>query len=268
VHGADAVETFATALSGSGRELAVTEATTSGGLAVKVFSVATGQLLRELTTNDPSLSAPASTAQGLYGTPSLTWLDGDQVLAVGTLSGAPPSEHPFRGFGYTDTVRELTVAGPARGDLLAVSKVVWNERTWEYPTTLLESCTGQRGGAQLISADGTRLGCFAVTGPGTDPNLTFLTYPLTTGATVADQASVDYQVLYMAKKGISTQQALWISPSGDALIGEWTTYASGTLEDAANGLHIGVMSNGKYTPLRFPPAFDQQAPLTTTTITW
>jgi hypothetical protein len=70
----------------------------------------------------------------------------------------------------------------------------------------------------------------------------------------------------MAKKGVSTQQALWVSPSGDTIVGAWTTYAAGTLEDAPNGLHIGAMSNGKFTPLRFPPGFDRAAQVAT--ITW
>jgi hypothetical protein len=33
-----------------------------------------------------------------------------------------------------------------------------------------------------------------------------------------------------------------------------------------NGLHIGVMSRGKFTPLRFPPGSDQEAGIAT--ITW
>jgi hypothetical protein len=106
----------------------------------------------------------------------------------------------------------------------------------------------------------------AVTGPGTDPNLSFLTYPLTTGATVAKQARIDYQVTQMAKKGVGTTQVLWISPSGDAIVGAWTIYAKGTLEDAPNGLHIGVMNHGKFTPLRFPPGFDKVADVPS--ITW
>jgi hypothetical protein len=269
VHGSGAVEALATALSESGKELAVTRVTASGGLAVQVFSVATGQLLHDWTTNDPSLSEAKNLTQGLGGQPSLTWIDGDQVLAVETASRAPKSGD--LGIGATDIVRELNVSGPTSGDLLADSKVVWNVRTWEYPQTLLQSCTGgtkKIGAARnhLISADGTTFGCLAVTGPGTDPNLSFLTYPLTTGATVAKQARVDYQVTQMEKKGVSTQQTLWISPSGDAIVGAWTIYAKGTLEDAPNGLHIGVMNHGKFTPLRFPPGFDQEASVAT--ITW
>ena len=32
----------------------------------------------------------------------------------------------------------------------------------------------------------------------------------------------------------------------------WNTYAKGTLTDSVNGLHIGAISHGKFTPLRFP----------------
>lgn len=267
VHGSGELVNTASALSGSGQELAVTGFTASGGLAVRVFSVATGRLLHEWTTNDPSLTLANSYAKGLDGV-SLTWIDRDHVLALDTQSATAPSKskNPFLGFGSKNIVRELNVTGPSSGDLLADSKVVWDVQTWEYPATLLQACTGGRGANQFISADGTAFGCAAVTGPGTDPNLSFLTYPLTTGPTVAKQARIDYQVTQMAKKGVSTQQALWVSPSGDAVVGAWTTYAAGTLEDAPNGLHIGVMSNGKFTPLRFPPGFDRAAQVAT--ITW
>ena len=145
-------------------------------------------------------------------------------------------------------------------------------RTGSNPQTqtLLQACAeppatlGTR--YHLISADGTAFGCAAVTGPGIDPNLSFLTYPLTAGTAIAGKARVDYQVTHMTKKGVSTLQALWISPSGDAVVGSWTIYAKGTLEDAPNGLHIGVMNHGKFTPLRFPPGFDQEASVAT--ITW
>jgi hypothetical protein len=267
VHGSSELVDTATAVSGSGKELAVTGFTASGGLAVRVFSVATGQLLHEWTTNDPSLTLASSYTKGLDGV-SLTWIDGDRLVAVDTASATAQSKskNPFLGFGSKNIVRELSVTGLSSGGLLADSKVVWDVQTWEYPVTLLQACTGGRGASQFISADGTTFGCAAVTGPGTDPNLSFLTYPLTTGPTVAKQARIAYQVTQMAKKGISTDQALWVSPSGDAVVGSWTTYAAGTLEDAPDGLHIGVMSNGKFTPLRFPPGFDRAAQVAT--ITW
>lgn len=49
---------FNTALSASGQELAVAEYTAWTGMAVKVFSVATGRLLHDWTFSDPSLPPP------------------------------------------------------------------------------------------------------------------------------------------------------------------------------------------------------------------
>jgi hypothetical protein len=263
VPGGQALMAVSAAISGSGQELAVTTVTATGGLSVQVFSAATGRLLRDWTTNDPSLSESKGSTRGLSAQPSLTWIDGDRVLAVETVGPAP-------NWAYTDTVRELNAAGPSSGDLLADGKVVWNVPTGSSPQTLLQACAKPPNALgtpyHLISADGTAFGCTAVTGPGTDPNLSFLTYPLTTGTAVAGKARIDYQVTQMAKKGVSTLQVLWISPSGDAIVGAWTIYAKGTLEDAPNGLHIGVMNHGKFTPLRFPPGFDQEARVAT--ITW
>lgn len=252
VHGGTALMAVTAAISGSGSALAVTAVTASGGLAVQVFSVATGQLLHDWTSNVVPLSQP-----------KLTWIDRDRKLAVETSSVTVAST---RG---TDTVRELSVSGPASGDLLADGKIVWNVQHGQHTQSLLEACTGSPAqlGTQyhLISADGTAFGCSAITGPGTDPNLSFLTYPLASGTAVTAKARVHYQVTNMAKKGVSQQQILWISPSGDAVVGAWTIYAKGTLADAPNGLHVGVMSHGKFTPLRFPPGFDQEASINTIT---
>ncbi|MGH3210219.1 MAG: hypothetical protein ACRDNO_20945, partial [Trebonia sp.] len=253
VHGGTALEAVAAALSGSGTGLAVTTVTGSGGLAVQVFSVATGQLLHEWTSNDPPVDQP-----------SLTWIDGDRELAVETSSVG------VAGTRGTDTVRELSVSGPASGDLLADGKVVWNVQLGQHTPSLLRACTeppAELGTKyHLISADGTAFGCSAKTGPGTDPNLTFLTYPLATGTAVTPEARVDYQLTNMAKKGVTQQQILWISPSGDVVVGFWAIAVKGAFADAPNGLHVGAMSDGKFTPLRFPPGFDQEADVAS--ITW
>ena len=261
VHSSFALNALATALSGSGQELATTTATASGGLAVQAFSVATGQLLHQWATSDPSLSAPKGDTQGLATQPILTWIDGDRELALETYSRGPAAGS--QGTSPTDTIRELHVSGATSGDLLTGSKVTWTEQAGQNPQGLVPACTrgiGQEG--HFISADGSTLGCQSVTGPGTNPDLSFVTIPLAAPA----RARVGYQVTNMAQKGVSTDQALWISPAGNAIVGAWTTYAKGTLEDSPNGLHIGVISNGKYTPLRFPPGFDQEA--TVNTITW
>lgn len=152
VHGGTALMAVAAALSGSGTALAVTRVTASGGLAVQVFSVATGDLLHDWTSNEPPV-----------GRASLTWIDRDRELAVETSSVS------VAGTRDTDTVRELSVSAPASGDLLADGKIVWNVRLGQRTPSLLQACTeppAQLGTVyHLISADGTAFACSAITGP-------------------------------------------------------------------------------------------------------
>jgi hypothetical protein len=252
VRGDRALMAVAATISGSGTALAVTTVTGSGGLAVQVFSVATGQLLHDWTSNEPPVDQP-----------SLTWIDRDRELAVETSSVS------VAGTRGTDTVRELSVSGPVSGDLLADGKIVWNVQLGQRTPSLLQACTEPPAGLgtqdHLISADGTAFGCSTMTGPGTDQNLSFLTYPLASGTAVAAKARIDYEVTNMAKKGVTQQQILWISPSGDAVVGAWAIAIKGTFADAPNGLHVGVMSHGRLTPLRFPPGFDQEVDIATIT---
>lgn len=152
VHGGTALMAVAAALSGSGTALAVTRVTASGGLAVQVFSVATGDLLHDWTSNESPV-----------GRASLTWIDRDRELAVETSSVS------VAGTRDTDTVRELSVSAPASGDLLADGKIVWNVRLGQRTPSLLQACTeppAQLGTVyHLISADGTAFACSAITGP-------------------------------------------------------------------------------------------------------
>jgi hypothetical protein len=72
--GTTAAAFFVNAVSGSGQELAMTGLTASNGLAVKVYSVATGRLLRQWTTRDPALTwTDISSSQGLSLRTSRSW---------------------------------------------------------------------------------------------------------------------------------------------------------------------------------------------------
>src|SRR5262249_12704925 len=136
------IDSFAAALSASGKELAVPE-WAPRGLAGKVFSVATGRLLHNWTTTDPSL----------VPRPSGAWIDGDRELALVSRSIDVQPNSKFAAM--TVTVREWPVAGPASGDLVAVSKVVWGVRTVKNPLTTVQQCVEPVvGGPVLISADG------------------------------------------------------------------------------------------------------------------
>lgn len=233
------IETFGSVLSASGQELAVPEWAGPHGFTVKVFSVATGQLLHDWTTDVTGV-----------GGPSLAWIDRDRELALVSRNDIFPS-----GAHYVITkisLREWPVAGPAGGDLLADSKVVWNVQLGNgkssvTPTTV-ESCV--TGGTVLISADGKTFSCTTAGGWGPTDHLSFHTYPLTASTTATAQGTIDYQVMYM-NQGRYIPQVLWCSSSGDMLIGALFSYAGGPAP-IAKGLHIGVISHGKFTPLRIP----------------
>ncbi len=96
-------EVIATALSASGQELAV--GVVPAGAArrgVEVYSLATGKLLHDWTTNDSTALVPNDLLDTSTQFPALTWIDDDQAIA-------------FSGAGSVDreTVRRLNVVGGA-----------------------------------------------------------------------------------------------------------------------------------------------------------
>jgi hypothetical protein len=234
------VDTAATAVSASGQEIAVPEWTAPrGGLAVKVFSVATGQLLHEWT---------ASASSSLAQEPSLTWLDGDRELAlVSRMQILQP-----KSVTTNVVVREWPVAGPASGDLVADSKVVWNVTGGGSHLTTLQSCVEPlTGGPVVISADGQTFSCPTAGGTGTNDHLSFHTYPLSASTTATTEGRIDYQVTFGKGQGLSIPDILWASPSGDPLIGAFFPY-DGSPAAVASGVHVGLITGGKFTPLRIP----------------
>jgi hypothetical protein len=234
------IDSFGSVLSGSGTELAVPVSSGTHGFAVKVFSVATGRLLHDWTTTNWSVVEE----------PSVSWIDGDRELALVSRNQIMPTKFP--GYATSDvTVREWPVAGPASGDLLADSKVVWHVQTLKNPLTTVQLCTEPVvGGPIVISPDGKTFSCTTAGGWGPTDHLSFHTYPLTPSTTATAQGTIDYEVMY-TNAGRYNPEVLWSSPSGDTLIGALFPYTGGP-PPIANGLHIGVISHGKFTPLRIP----------------
>jgi hypothetical protein len=241
--------TFATALSGSGRELAVPEWVAPHGLAVKVFSVATGRLLHDWTTSDPSLALVP---------PSLTWIDGDRSLALftGNSYAGGPVAADF-------TVREWPVAGSASGDLAAVSKVVWSLQDKGNTQTTLQQCVAPLGYIH-ISADGKTFSCVTAAQGLKATVLRFYTFPLAASTTATAKGRFDASLRLHDSQGGSEYlpQVLWASPSGGTLIGAWiravaVAVSSGAASSpaAAPGQSIGVISHGRFAPLPFPAGF-------------
>ena len=140
---------------------------------------------------------------------------------------------------------------------MADSQVIWTAPTTGTPTDgdtrgmtcavlLLSRLT------PLVSADGKTISCATVTLSAT-LSVTFSTYHLAAGSTGVRPAHDDYQVSRTAHGG-STEggELLWVSPSGDTLIGEWEIGADSTSLSDSLPAHIGVISHGKFTPLRLP----------------
>ena len=218
--------TLPVALSSSGTELAVAETAGTGGIAVKVFSVATGKLLHDWTTTDPPL-----VLDSLADPPALTWIDGDRALALATL-GTPTSLNTI--YGARQTVRRLNVPGRAGSDLVADGTV-----QWEVPDGADNTCGYRFNWPPVISADGKTFTCTTGT--------SFVTYPLTAGPKGAGQGRVDLSL----GSGYLVHTVLWTSASGDTTIAEWGAASSIAGQPKRDGgVQIGVISHGTSTPLR------------------
>lgn len=124
------------ALSASGQELAVLDETPKGWQEVKVFSVATGKLLHDWSTNNrysaayPQVSSlmftsidPADAWNVPAPTSALTWIDGDRAIALAATGPASVKPGNIQNAGI---VRRLNVAGPVSGNLLTDSTVIWS----------------------------------------------------------------------------------------------------------------------------------------------
>jgi hypothetical protein len=115
-----------------------------------------------------------------------------------------------------------------------------------------------------MSADGKTISCTVE--DSLPPNLgrvSFHTDPLPAAATV--QPRVNYQVV-AAKMFVGPLGILWINPSSDTFIGVWDT--SGGPTHARATLYIGVISHGKFTPLKLPTSLHSTGVLVPGYIAW
>lgn len=237
---------IATALSGSGQELAVADIPdipaarkhTPDWHEVKVFSIATGALLHDWIEDNPAtrlenvLSDTLATVPA--GTPAVSWIDNDRAVALATSYE--------RSGTVTGTVRRLDVAaGPASGNLLTDSTVIWSGTlAWNQS----KGCFQVDAWPPLVSADGATISCLTWVMPSASPgHVDFNTYPLVAGR----QPALVYRATILPEKqtGGLSAGVLWASPSGDALLADW----GGPGLKPASGSHFGVVSHGRFTPL-------------------
>ncbi len=242
---------YSAALSDSGQELAVGDipAVPAGSKPqnwseVKVFSVATGQLLHDWTADDPNakLIAPGmlELAAVPAGTPGLTWIDQDRALAVITTSAS----------GKAGAVRRLNVSGPAGGSLLADSTVLWSGQ----PSTIYQGLGSTLSAwPPQVTADGESIIGVSYTSPGAKPGrANFGTLPLAAGSAARHRLRLVYTTTLPPFKNGSggfSLVVLWASPPGDTMI-------VSVVINGANGspqsARFMVVSHGQATPLAIP----------------
>lgn len=226
---------YISVLSGSGRELAVTDAATSH-FVVKVYSVATGRLLHDWGTDDQSYNVE----------PSLAWINGDRDLVL-VSHVLPGPQNPGSTTAGT-TIRAWPVKGPASGDLAVVSKIIW-ELPMNKPPTTVQTCVNPAG-APLVSADGRTFSCAADSISAAGEHLSFRTYQFAAVPTATEQGTADYQQTYQGMRSFYRPALLWTSPAGDKLIGSIT--ATAMSPGGYAGQRVGVISHGRFTPLNLP----------------
>jgi hypothetical protein len=127
----------------------------------------------------------------------------------------------------------------------------------------LQDCVGQWG--IHISADGKTFSCATAAQVPNGAVLRFYTYPLAASTTATAKGRLDTQLRLRDNQGGSEfmPQVLWASPSGGTLIGAWiravgipVSSGAGSSAAAAPGQSIGVISQGRFAPLRFPPGLN------------
>jgi hypothetical protein len=260
---------IAMALSASGGEFAIVtlnDAQTERHLGV--YSTVTGRLLRSWST-----TSRLAFNNGCSSGPAFSWTDGDHALTFPALRAV---RQPHSGkTTYVQEVRSLDLTAAGR-DLMANSHVIWSTSSRPSPpskSVLTPEQTANPGGEPgpmpcgesypMVSANGKTATCNAPSyGSGGPRRTTWQTYTLPdlladTGGTRVYQATVDVPAGY----GLDVE-TLWVSPSGSALLGEWSVSqparsGPGGIQNSSDSspqpqVHLGLISHGTFTPLPTP----------------
>jgi hypothetical protein len=270
----------AMALSGSGREIAVAVQQNTGDSELRIYSLATGRLLRSWSTKDRN--AFGNDSYYAEQSRALTWIDGDSAVAFSAswlghpaaLTAAEARLEKEKGLTRTELIRKLQAlvkqygggtfhmtwrrldVAAGGGDLMADSKVIWS---WTSTSDGPYSSGCDYGWFQVISADGKTVMCPAVSlvrGTERKPlslRVAWLAFSLPAGAArTLYQVTVDGSAAFF--------DGLWTSASGGTVIGEWGVETA----NPARSAHFGVLSHGTFTRLPTPPQSVAVGP----SITW
>ncbi len=243
------------ALSASGRELAMVYhlgSQTSGSSVLRIYSLASGQLLRSWSTDRQVELGALEFIQGEQTNDELSWVNDDRAVTFPATTFTPDKQGGLDLTGTTVRVLDLAARGH---DLVADSRAVWPPPKY-HPANSGTAC--QDGTAPSLAANGTTIVCIGsfstVAGTGNNAPVrwreTWLTYPIA----APEAVRVRYQItaLSPANGSAPNGDVLWADPSGSTLIIAWAR-GIGNGGRAHQVVHYGLVSQGKFIPLPSPP---------------
>jgi hypothetical protein len=238
------------ALSGSGRELAMTlfpvsakHQAGSPWWELRVYSVATGKLLRTWSSTEQNGFAPVVTVPGLQDNRALTWVDSDHSIAFPTF-GAPGQE--------SERLLDVTARG---GNLITHSRVIWSMPVRGSQRCLL--------GSPRVTADGKSVVCNMVPVRGGKQDHSRLAFGwLAYSLSAPGVPHVLYKVtVHASSQDASMSNVLWSAPSGRTLIIDWAFGRSLTSAAGFEVVRSGIVSDGRFRPLPSVPAILPEQPV-------
>jgi hypothetical protein len=235
---------------------------------LEVYSIATGALLRSWTASDGN-AAFGGTNVGRDRNAVLFWRSDGRMLSftsswtVGAPkpvngSDVPPTAAQARNIRLYTTLRVLDTSAPGN-DLIADSRLAWSTVTYRYRPSASPACI-MGAFDLLVSPDGKVIACAATDvfrDPGTRSvgceasrpwrDQEFLEYSAVTGRrlTVLDKYPTN------CNQGRTAVYALWVSQSGDAVIG-YVGPGPANAPGQGPALRYGIFRQGRFTPLPAP----------------
>lgn len=254
-------------------------------LYLRLYSMTSGAVLRSWSTTDTSAVFGGPKLGGADRNSVLTWLSDGRTLAFVShwTAGGPkpvdgsdvrPTAAQLTNTRSYLTVRTLDSARPG-SDLIADSRLAWSTVTYPGRLSAVLGCAPSAEGL-LVAADGKVVVCGA-TAMLRRPGIRGLSCPVIkpwrevgflANPTAAGRPPEVLARYSSACTGAPLAEALWISESGNAVIGYMAVGPAEGPPQGVPGARFGVFSRGKFTPLPYPLSSNASSDVLLDGIAW
>lgn len=254
-------------------------------LYLRLYSMTTGSVLRSWSTTDTSAVFGGPKLGGADRNSVITWLSDGQTLTFvshWTAGGPEPvagsDVQPTAAQRYNTrsylTIRTLDSARPGN-DLIADSRLAWSTVTYPYRLSAVLACAPSAEGL-LVAANGKAVVCGATAilrRPGTRGLACPVIKPWREVGFLANPTAAGRPPEILARyssacTGAPLAEALWVSESGNAVIGYMAVGPAGGPPQGVPGARFGVFSRGKFTPLPYPLSSNASSDILLDSIAW